>query len=549
MYSEIPSETSKPLGVPERRWYCDRSHLLALLGCLICFVVSILAVQPMIGSEWSLSWKLGIANQLVVIGLLLSLMNECTSALASTFFLLIETRRKNPTLQNYEAIIKKSIFLDKADISWRATFLLLTALPLGLSVAYKRLLGGSSTIEVQSQLPRFYGLVPLPMGTFNVVNNSIYYMINASVPYMAGSSDGHPQYPQVYGFNMILLDNTSTALLDLPSPGFLSSIQQNLTGGDSWSISATVDGTVARYNTSVSTYRNDNAFWKSAFNHSYNPTGLATISMYNGYQIGMINGLHSEYPGPYCLLGFFKGSAYGIHIYGNATGSTSLEFRKNAHKFEIQREKCRGQWTVTRSSIQLVTGSCTGERTKQDVFNNSTPYHVDALPILAQWLIRYTPSKSQSQSPWEIPSLTAAVASMFWSRIIYMNPTNGTYPEMFYMPTDETIRSTRVTLRAGWGLYLTLAAQPVVCVGMFLWICLGYKSPVGTGFGLISVLSGVRKGNLEQLGGAGLSGTLKRAVPMRIVLQDTGDQSRVRYVLGDDDGESAGQLDLKAHYH
>jgi hypothetical protein len=168
----------------------------------------------MIGPTWSLSWDLGLNNQLVVVGLLLSLMNECTGILAPTFFLILETRRTSPMLQNYEAIIKKSLFLDKADVRWRACIFLLALLPLGLSAAYKKLIGGSSTIEIQSNFPRFYGLVPLPLGTLNVMNNSIYYMINASVPYIAASSSARsiPQFPAVYGFNTVILDNTSTAL-------------------------------------------------------------------------------------------------------------------------------------------------------------------------------------------------------------------------------------------------------------------------------------------------------------------------------------------------
>ena len=49
--------------------------------------------------------------------------------------------------------------------------------------------------------------------------------------------------------------------------------------------------------------------------------------------------LHSENPGPYCLIGFFEGDAYGLNIYSNTTESTSLAFRKDAYKFDIQRGK------------------------------------------------------------------------------------------------------------------------------------------------------------------------------------------------------------------
>lgn len=553
MYSQVPSGTSKSLGVPERRWYCDQSHVLALLGCVICFMVSILAIQPTIGPTWSLSWNLGLTNQLVVVGLLLSLMNECTGILAPTFFLILETRRTSPTLQNYEAIIKKSVFLDKADVRWRACFFILTLLPLGLSAAYKKLIGGSSTIEIHSNFPRFYGLVPLPLGTLNVMNNSIYYMINASVPYIAASSSPRsiPQFPAVYGFNTVILDNTSTALLDLPSPDFLSSIQQNLTDGEFWTMSAAVGGTVARYNSSTSSYKDNDAFWTTAFNHSYNPTGLSTISLYNGYQMGMINGLdnlHSENPDPFCLIGFFEGNAYGLNIYSNTTEPTSLAFRKNAHKFDIQREKCQAHWTVTRSSIQLTSGHCTGERIKQVVFNSTTPYYADTLPVLATWLIRHSPAQSQSQSPWLLPSLTTSVASMFWARIIYMNPTNKVYPEMYYPPASETIRSTRLTLKADWGMYLTLCIHPVLCTVMLLSICFCYKTPIGKGFGLISVLSGIRGDNLDQLRGAGLSGTLTRTVPIRIIVKDSSrSHPRIQYSLGDA-LEATGELDIKETY-
>ncbi|EFW18736.1 hypothetical protein D8B26_005553 [Coccidioides posadasii str. Silveira] len=549
IYSRITSETTKPLGVPTRRWYCEKAHFLALLGCYICFILSILAIQPSIGPAWSLSWKLGLTNQLVVIGLLLSLMNECTSVLAATLFLIVETRRKNPTLQNYEAIIKKSIFLDKMDMRWRTSFLLLTLLPLGLSVAYKRLIGGSSTIEAQTEFPRYYGLVPLPLGTFNVMNNSIYYMINSSVPYIAASFSARsgPKFPEAYGFNTVLLDSTSTAFLDLPSPDFLSSVQQNLTEGGSWSISASVDGTVARYNASTSSYRDDDGFWTTAFNHSANPGGLSTISLYNGFQIGLINGLHSEYPGPYCLLGFFRGDSYGLNIYGSPDEDISRAFRRDAHKFEIQRERCQGRWTVTPSSIQLVDGSCTGERTKQDVFNNSTPYYADVLPILAQWLIRYSPAESQSNSPWLIPSFTTSVASMFWARMIYMNPTNDLYPEMYYPPADETLWSTKLGLKAGWTLYLTLSIHPILCTLILISICVCYKTPIGTGFGLVSVLSSVRKDSLDQLQGAGLSGTLTRTVPMRITIQDSHHGPKIRCCLGDE-YEGKAELDIKETY-
>jgi len=144
-------------------------------------------------------------------------------------------------------------------------------------------------------------------------------------------------------------------------------------------------------------------------------------------------------------------------------------------------------------------------------------------------------------------SLTTSVVTMFWSRIIYLNPTSNGYPEIYYPSTDETIRSTRLTLQANWGLYLTFSIHPTLCTVMLLSICICYQTPIGRGFGLISVLGGIRKENLDQLRGAGLSGTLTKAVPMKIVVQDSRSHPRIRYALGDN-LETKGQLDIKETY-
>lgn len=203
---------------------------------------------------------------------------------------------------------------------------------------------------------------------------------------------------------------------------------------------------------------------------------------------------------------------------------------------------------MTRSSIQLVSGSCTGERTKQVVLNSSTPYYADTLPLLSQWLSRYSPTNSQSQSPWLVPSLTTSVASMFWARIIYVNPTNNTFPEIYYTPTEEIIWSTRSTLQASWGLYLTLSIHPILCTAMLLSICFCYQTPIGTGFGLISVLASIRRDNLDQLAGAGFSGTLMRKVPLKIDVQNSHSHPRIWCHLGGN-LKTKGQLHMKEKYY
>ena len=66
--------------------------------------------------------------------------------------------------------------------------------------------------------------------------------------------------PKAYGYNTLLLDNTSAALLDMPVPDYVISIQQILKANESWQTSASVNATVARYNTSGDAYINNDDF-------------------------------------------------------------------------------------------------------------------------------------------------------------------------------------------------------------------------------------------------------------------------------------------------
>ena len=60
------------------------------------------------------------------------------------------------------------------------------------------------------------------MGSHNVMNNSVNLMINASVPFLDASSSDDVVFnvsdlPTAYGFNTLLLSNTSAALLGMPA--------------------------------------------------------------------------------------------------------------------------------------------------------------------------------------------------------------------------------------------------------------------------------------------------------------------------------------------
>jgi len=89
------------------------------------------------------------------------------------------------------------------------------------------------------------------------------------------------ELPVAYGYNTLLLDNASAALLDLPMPDYISSIRQNLRSDESWEITASVNATVAKHDESIEMNRNNNIFWQSTFDDSWDRgnNGLTSFQM------------------------------------------------------------------------------------------------------------------------------------------------------------------------------------------------------------------------------------------------------------------------------
>jgi hypothetical protein len=104
-------------------------------------------------------------------------MQSLTRKIASTAFLILESRWGSSSLQNYDAILRNGIFLSHTGLGWRIIIALFTFLPLALSVGYKRFTGGVSSVLISSPWPAYissYGVSVPPLGDFGAFNNSIY---------------------------------------------------------------------------------------------------------------------------------------------------------------------------------------------------------------------------------------------------------------------------------------------------------------------------------------------------------------------------------------
>lgn len=533
------------LGKPTRKPKFLKTDFCVVLGSFVCLAAAISTVTPRL----SLAWQLGFENQIIVIGFLLSLMNLALKKLTPTLLLLLEARWGPSTLQNYDAILRNTLSASHTGWIWRLTIFFFLLLPLALSVGYKRFTGGASSNVITNPFSGRYGLAAPPLGDYNAMNNSVYFTINSNVPFMAASSNDSippPSIPTAYGYNTLLLDNTSAALLDMPLPDYMSSIQQSLVGNDFWEVSATVNASVARYNASIESHRNKNdPFFNNTLEGAWDTGGptFSTFFEFNAWALGWLPGKLTVQDGQYVLVGHYYWYPLFWDDYStNLSNPKFVAFQTTALMFNIRRERCAGTWQINRTAVVLLNGSCTGVQTNQTATYNETPFPLDVLPVLAHSLRPY--SDVRNTSSWILPAFATSVATSYWSRWLYMlagiNQEGLWDSELNYSPMDEYIVSTRTTLDANWLLYLLLTVQPVLALLMFLFPALYYSTPIGSGFNMVAIMSGIDKDSLNLLSGAALSGNLNRPVKLDIsvknktnvaVLVGASKEGRIQYAI------------------
>ncbi|KAI1132886.1 hypothetical protein F5Y10DRAFT_274578 [Nemania abortiva] len=549
------------LGKPTRKKKLSLHGLSALLISLISFSLAVWVVA----SEKA-SWHLGVGNnQLIVIGFLLSIMNLCLASVTPTLFTLLEAKLGPSTLQNYDGIVRNSPLATGLSLMWRAVLVLMLALPILLSVAYKAFLGGESTIQINSadyiSNTSFYGLWRTPGMETDSFNIGTTLFTNATLPFRVATTPGLdgmdpplPNFPQSYGQNILLLNNESTALLDTLQTDYLVAVQNLLRFGESWIISAPVSATVATFDRSkindpdefISTYL------ESCKNvTAYPPTWDLTVTpLFNNWSISLLDKALED-------------SNQTIHYVGLIPGY-NMDCEKlapYAQRYNVERWQCQGTWRITRAGFDLIRGSCDGGKlpwTKQQVFEwNQLGLGYWYMPCLIEALGAFSGNGLRgNQSSWMVPTTATAVATMLWSRVVGLDgqkwlPFN---PSKFNMsspgwqlrnnswisfdeagviyPVDQnlqTILYIRPTLRKSPLLYAIFAVQPLLSL-VFLAVTVRlYSVPVSGGFGLVSILSGVNRQTLNRLAGASLSGELTQPVKLVINPVQHGQKAVIEY--------------------
>ena len=137
--------TDVPYDIVKRKRF-ETIPLVTAAVASLCLALSYFVIAP----SSRASWMLGFNGQIIVIGFLLGVMNLCTGAVVPHALLILEARYGRSRLQNYECLLTNKVLAPKASLLWRILLIMFMALPLGLSVAYKKFTGGHSVTQLKN---------------------------------------------------------------------------------------------------------------------------------------------------------------------------------------------------------------------------------------------------------------------------------------------------------------------------------------------------------------------------------------------------------------
>ena len=511
--------SGEDLGVPDHIRRFTWIDLVATAVVLLAFMV---ASTTVLYKPTAVS--LGQTNQLIILGLMLSIMGYCTQRQVQRLSLYYEARTGNSTLQNFEAILCTDYFFQAASVQPRLVLLFLFVLPLGLSVSYKKFIGGFTTIGVQSTNATF-GTTAAP--GYQLIGNGLSLLVEVFLPFWIKPSLGH-----TYGFSLYIADNRTAAILDAPLPNDLLRLQASLNDYESMNITAKVNATVTEsVDISLSERYDYDGYWygkESLFNQSGlipdNVTNETHQNMWAGTNMNQVT-LNYNY------------TEIFLSLWNDTQGQT---FYSEAERFVSSRRTCVGVWNLTRSRVYLVDVTSLQpadevDATQQRIIANGMNM---IRPLFLQFLGEYD---WKTRENWDQPlpgtsgpggppqfypmynTRPALVAAMLWARITSENgperPRVSGYEKKYtsYLKDagDIQIAKQIVTLQRSPWLIAVLAIHPLLTVVAVLVKATLYTTPISDDFGLISLLAGITEEGLEVLRGAALSGTLSKKVRVR----------------------------------
>ncbi|KAL8735907.1 MAG: hypothetical protein Q9181_002614 [Wetmoreana brouardii] len=516
------------LGVPSSKAPISWLDVAAIALALAAFTVAIAVVWYQAAAT-----SLGQTNQLVVVGFALSIMNLSAQRQVLLAAIHVEAWYGHSKLTHFDALLRKGLLTKRLSLLPRLVLL-------GLSAAYKKFSGGQSMISVGCR-DSHWGIISRPGWPWS--GNGLSGAVDAYVPFW-----NHVGISRTYGYNMFVESNTTAALLDTPDLDTIQSEQNSLDLGQYILLHTTVNATVAEHKEMEPEDRIDAQFWKDLEGRGFINR---TIDMIFGFFSGLYAPIERNYS----------------EIYVFIWDSTKDTFESTAQRYIQTRRLCAGTWNISSSNVSLIEAKLLEPVDDQIVIQemslNIGKWFTEPLPEYNY--IWYPPENLMS-----INTFPPLVVSMLWARLISRNSyqnvkkadQNATHAaRTYYSKPARVVQKTYTSItlkRSNWLLFV-LAIHPIltmlaVSVKGFL-----YSVPVGDDFGLVSLLSGVKKDCLDLLHGASLSGKLRDDVHVRFKVLDglehgdTREPPRVQMTLERFESSGAsnvvGDLDRKTEYH
>ncbi len=515
--SEIPSRAG--LGKPCHIHRFSLMDLGAVGVAMAAFVIAMVAAF-----HKGTAVYLGQTSQLIVLGLMLAFMGACTQRQVQRLLFVYEAR-SGSTLQNFDALLRADYLSQTAAVRPRAILLLLFLLPLGLGASYKRFIGGSTTVKVPS-LGGWYGLTAAP--GYQRIGNGLSLLVGIYLPFWIDPTRTNG----TYGFNLLVPSSTTAAILDAPLPTNLLQLQASLKGDESLQLSAEVNAIVSEINPITPSERSNAMFWQD-LEADYHEHGSAT---------DLLSGAFSEM---WAGSGDTNQNFTEIYVaYFNTTREET--FNSTAVRYVQTRRSCLATWNITRTNILLSNANIleTAEEAKAAEFQGLLLHN--AIDMFSPFLGEYAPTIREAfhdplpfsndtklQYSPTVNTVTPLVAAMLWARIVSaygMERRNSAYlsevttsdvktsdVQYWRGPDQITTYKIVVTVERSFWLIFILAIHLVLTAIAVLIKALLYTTPIGDGFGLVSLLSGIKQESLDVLRGAALSGELREPVKVRFL--------------------------------
>ena len=528
--------STESLGKPAQKCYYTWLDIFLIGISLLCLLLGLLAVANVPFAAY-----LGQKNQLILIGLLLSLMAACTRKQVQLFLITFETRFGASTLQNYDSILRYSVLDTNVSFLLKAAIVCVFALPLGLSASYKQFVNGVTALSLHpTQLD--FG----PVGPPGLADGGMAMMLNATLPMLIANQTAYQSEPLItppdheppavgsYGFNAQMLTENTTALIDAPLTKELLKLQNMIKEEEVLEFSTYANATICILNSTGSSPERSPEYWETLYRTGFQPPNVATYGTALSF-----GGATREHDYSFIVLSLWN-------------SSKSETFESEAVGFNIFRGQCNATWQMNHEETTTLksAGNCTSapqlshpclEDDVPEGFKVSDLDYADALQVpltcneagvslFAVWplydLLWLQPVR---------PVWVAAVASLAWAELSYFDGPaqwalqtpndesawgNTSFPMLKYQAPVRLTKRVQTLHRDRGALYLVLAIQPILVLAAFLGRIVLYSTPVSNGFGLIPLLAGVSRDSLDVLRGATFSGELKRPVRIRISTND-----------------------------